>query len=92
MQNRLVVFDLFLPTDQHSTKAIQPAMCSLHHPTARFKALTPYDLRLLFPRPDMRFITTVLQVGFQPFGILTFIHTQAESFAWSAPLKCIKRL
>ena len=49
MEQCQIVLRLFLPTDEQAAKAVEPGMCSLHHPAARFEASFSFKSLGLFP-------------------------------------------
>lgn len=41
MEQAQIVFDLFLPADQHSAKPVHPTVCALYYPSSRLEADLP---------------------------------------------------
>ena len=47
MEQAQIVLDLFVPADQHATKAVHPTVRPFHHPTPSFESDLPFE-RLCF--------------------------------------------
>ena len=61
MEQGQIVFDLFLPADQHSAKPVHPTVCALDYPSSRLEADLPFEgLCFFLSRSNMQSIAKYL--------------------------------
>ena len=61
MEQAQIVFDLFLPADQHSAKPVHPTVCALYYPSSRLEADLPFEgLCFFLSRSNMQSIAKYL--------------------------------
>ncbi len=76
MEEAQIVLDLFLPSNQYTTKTVHPTMRPLDHPTPGFEANVPFDLlRFFIPGSNMQGVAKFLSQF--PYLVLVVAFIQA---------------